>query len=85
MKFYIAEVQEKNGSMEYAAWILFKTESDPCRQHNSIVANWRGENLQPTDEGDAYWCDATLISCGALREVPKKDYVVLKKYLTELQ
>lgn len=84
MKYYIASIDERNGDLEYGDTILFKTTGNPDRKHEKIAKNWRGDLGTYDKYHGGYWSGGTLVSTGRCREVPKEDYDVLLKYLTEL-
>jgi hypothetical protein len=46
---------------------------------------WRGGDEDDWDEDqEGYWCDGSLIFDSGSTEIPKKDFEVLRKYLSVL-
>jgi hypothetical protein len=85
MKYYIGEIHERNGDMEYDTKYLFATEGDPDKYTETVAMEWRGSDESDKDEyHDAYWSDGTLIFDHGSKEIPKKDFEVLRKYLSVL-
>ena len=85
MKYYIGEVEERNGDMEYSDKYLFATKGSPDRYSKKVAMKWRGCTKADWDEyQQGYWSDCTLIFEGGYKEIPEEDYVVLKKYLSVL-
>ena len=85
MKYYIGEIHERNGDMEYDTKYLFATAGDPDEHTETVAMEWRGSDESDKDEyHDAYWSDGTLIFDHGSKEIPKKDFEVLRKYLSVL-
>ena len=83
MKYYIGEILEVNGGMEYESKFLFSTDENPEEYCKKIAMEWRGSNEDDFDENyDAFWADNTLIYSQGSTEIPKEDFEVLKKYMT---
>lgn len=85
MKYYIGEVMEQNGGLEYRDKFLFATKGSAEKHAWKVAKDWRGSTKGDWDkEMQAYWSDCSLISAGMYREIPKEDFEVLKKYLAVL-
>ena len=85
MKYYIGQIEERNGEFDYQAEYLFATEEDPDNYTEKTTKEWRGGDKKDWDEYLlAYWCSGTLISNEGYKEVPKEDFEVLRKYITVL-
>ena len=85
MKYYIGEVHERNGDMEYDTKYLFATAGDPSEHTKRVSMEWRGGDESDWDEDqEGYWSDCSLIFNSGSTEIPKKDFEVLKKYLSIL-
>ena len=82
MKYYIGEIRERNGDMEYNTKYLFTTNNDPDKYTDMVAMEWRGGDKGDYDEDQmGYWSDGTLIFDEGSNEIPKADYEVLKKHL----
>jgi hypothetical protein len=85
MKYYIGEINERNGDMEYDTKYLFATASNPREHTKRVAMEWRGGDEDDWDEDqEGYWCDGSLIFDSGSTEIPKKDFEVLRKYLSVL-
>ena len=85
MKYYIAEITERNGEFGYNTKYLFATDGKPDEYSNNVAMEWRGSDKDDWDEDlEGYWCDGTLIFDGGSKEISKDDFDVLKKYLSIL-
>ena len=83
MKYYLGNIDERNGEMEYSDKYLFATKGSPDRYSQKVAMEWRGCTKGDWDkEQQGYWSDCTLVFDGGYREIPEEDYVVLKKYLS---
>ena len=85
MKYYIAEITERNGDFEYDTKYLFATYCEPDEYSNNVAMEWRGGDEDDWDEDlNGYWCDGSIICDGGSKEITKDDFDVLKKYLSIL-
>jgi len=85
MKYYIGEIHERNGTMEYDTKYLFATNKNPDKYTNKVAMEWRGGDKDDWDEQhDGFWSDDALIFDHGSKEIPKEDFEVLKKYLSVL-
>jgi hypothetical protein len=85
MKYYIGEVHERNGDMEYDTKYLFSTKKNPDKYTEKVAMEWRGGDKGDWDEQEGgYWSDCSLIFDHGSNEIPQEDFEVLKKYLTVL-
>jgi hypothetical protein len=85
MKYYIGEIHERNGDMEYDTKYLFATAGNPREHTKRVAMEWRGGDEDDWDEDqEGYWCDGSLIFDSGSTEIPKKDFEVLRKYLSVL-
>ena len=85
MKYYIGEIHERNGDMEYDTKYLFATEGDTSEYTKRVAMEWRGGDKGDWDEQEGgYWSDTSLIFDHGSNEIPQEDFEVLKKYLTIL-
>ena len=85
MKYYIAEITERNGEFEYNTKYLFATYCEPNEYTNNVAMEWRGGDEDDWDEDHmGYWYDGSLIFDGGSKEISKDDFDVLKKYLSIL-
>jgi hypothetical protein len=85
MKYYIGEIHERNGDLEYDTKYLFATDGDPDEHTDVVAMEWRGGDKDDWDEQEeGYWSDCSLIFDHGSKEIPKEDFEVLKKYLSVL-
>ena len=85
MKYYIGEIHERNGELEYNTKYLFATKKNPDKYSDEVAMEWRGGDKSDWDEDHSgYWSDCSLIFDHGSKEIPKEDFEVLKKYLTVL-
>ncbi len=85
MKYYIAEITERNGEFGYNTKYLFATDGNPDEYSNNVAMEWRGVDEDNWDEDHmGYWCDGSLIFDGGSTEIPKADFDVLSKHLSVL-
>jgi len=85
MKYYIGQIHERNGDMEYDTKYLFATKKTPDKYTDKVAMEWRGGDKSDKDEyHNAYWSDGTLIFDHGSTEIPKADFDVLSKHLSVL-
>jgi hypothetical protein len=85
MKYYIGEIHERNGDLEYDTKYLFATAGNPSEYAERVAMTWRGGDESDWDEDqEGYWSDCSLIFNSGETEIPKEDFDVLKKYLSVL-
>jgi len=85
MKYYIGEILERNGDMEYDTKYLFTTNKNPDKYTDKVAMEWRGGDKSDWDEQHGgYWSDSSLIFDHGSKEIPKEDFEVLKNYLSVL-
>lgn len=85
MKYYIGEIHERNGDLEYDTKYLFRTSKNPDYYTNKVAMGWRGGDKSDWDgQEEGYWSDCSLIFDHGSTEIPKEDFDVLKKYLPVL-
>jgi hypothetical protein len=85
MKYYIGEIHERNGDMEYDTKYLFATAGNPREHTKRVAMKWRGGDEDDWDEDEeGYWSDSSLIFDSGSTEIPQEDFEVLKKYLSVL-
>lgn len=84
-KYYIGEVKEQNGELEYETKYLFETDGCPLEYAERVTKTWRGDESNEYDEGAAgYWSGDCIMSTGIIKKIPLNDFNVLKKYLVKL-
>ena len=85
MKYYIGEIHERNGDLEYDTKYVFATDGDPDDHTEKVAMEWRGGDESDYDEDQgAYWSDCSLIyDCGS-KEIPQEEFEVLRKHLAVL-
>ena len=85
MKYYIGEIREQNGDMEYDTKYLFITNKNPDKYTDKVAMEWRGGDKSDWDKyHEGYWSDCTLIFDEGSTEIPLEDFEVLRKYLAVL-
>ena len=85
MKYYIGEILERNGDMEYDAKYLFKTKGDPDKYTEKVAMKWRGGDKSDwDDQHDGYWSGDSLIFDHGSKEIPQEHFEVLKNYFSVL-
>jgi hypothetical protein len=81
MKYYIGEILEVNGDMEYSTQYVFATKKDPDKYTDKVALNWRNSDKSDWDEDHmAYWSGMSLIHDEGSKEIPREHYEVLKNY-----
>jgi len=83
-KYYVGEIKELNGGMEYDTVIVFAVSLPytPEKKMEQITQGWRGEDDNVYDKAaGGYWSDDSLISGRGFKEIPKEDFDVLVRYL----
>ena len=84
MKYYIGQIEEINGGMEYKTDFLFATDKDSRKYGNEVAADWRSGNSDYDSNVGGYWNEETIIRLDTVHEVPSEDFEVLRKYLPVL-
>jgi hypothetical protein len=85
MKYYIGKIEELNGELDYQTEYLFATDGNPDDYTKKTASEWRGSGKDNWDENQqGWWCMESLIFDDGYQEIPKKDFDVLKKYITVL-
>ena len=83
MKYWLANIDERNGEFEYNTPIRFKAETleDANALHEPHVRTWYGEDCMVWDENDGcYYNDYVAVSDGALTEIDEHTYNALSKH-----
>lgn len=85
MKYYLGNIDERNGDMEYSDKYLFSTKGSAEKYAKKVTKNWRNSSSDDWDRNQqGYWSDCSLIFEGGHREIPKEDFDVLQKYIPVL-
>jgi len=85
MKYYLGNIDERNGDMEYSDKYLFSTKGSAEKYAKKVTKNWRNSSSSDWDsDHQGYWSDCSLIFEGGYREIPKEDFDVLQKYIPVL-
>ena len=84
-RYYIGTIHERNSDFEYETKYLFETAKDPDLYTRLVAMTWRGGEEEDWDEShDGFWSEGTLIHDYGSTEIPRSDYMILKKYLSVL-
>ncbi len=85
MKYYIGQIFETNGGMQYDSKIVFVVQDhESAEEHiHNIAKTWRGGSKDQKYDEDTrgYWEDGTIISPKYYKQIPRNDYDILVKYL----
>ena len=85
MKYYIGDIHERNGDLEYETRYLFATDGDPDKYTDKVAMEWRGGDESDWDEQEeGYWSDCSLIFDHGSTEIPQEEFEVLRKHLAVL-
>ena len=85
MNYYLGEILERNGELEYNCKYLFATSKNPDKYTDKIARDWRCSSKKDWDDYcQGYWANDTLIFADGCKEIPKEDFEVLQKYLSVL-
>ena len=77
MRYWIADIEERNGEFEYITHIRFKAKTleDADDLHKQHVRTWYGEDHMVWDENDGcYYNDHVAVGEGALTEIDEHTY-----------
>lgn len=80
-RFYLGRVEEHFGEFEMDTKFVFATTAPKTFARN-LSRQWRDVG-KPDDDGH-YWFDGYCHDEVEYDEIPEADYLVLKKYLTDL-
>lgn len=83
MKYWLANIEERNGEFEYTTPIRFKAETREGANalHEQHVRTWYGEDCMVWDEDDGcYYNDYVAVSNGALTEIDEHTFNALSKH-----
>ena len=83
MKYWLANIDERNGEFEYTTPIRFKAETQEGANalHEQHVRTWYGEDNMVWDEGDGcYYNDYVAVFGGALTEIDEHTFNALSKH-----
>jgi len=82
-KYYVGTVEERYGEYESKDTFVFavRGNQDVAKVAARLAREWRG--LEPDSEG-SFWFDGNLHGPIEYREIPKKDFMVLKRYLSDI-
>ena len=77
MKYFIADIDERNGEFEYTTPIRFKAKNmyEAINLHEDHVSTWYGkDNMTYNYDDDCYYNDYIAVSCGDITEIDKHTY-----------
>ena len=83
MKYWIADIEERNGEFEYKQPIIFTaaTEAEADKIHEFHVSTWYGESNMRWDENDnCYWNDYVAITEGRMTEIDERTFDQMRKH-----
>ena len=87
MKYYIADVDHRNGEFEDSTTIRFKAPDTETANkiHLFIVGTWYGEDYMEWDaDQDCYMNDYIAIYEGKMTEIDEQTFLALNMHLTDL-
>jgi len=77
MRYWIADIEERNGEFEYVTPIRFKAKTleDADALHKQHVRTWYGKDHMVWDKNDGcYYNDHVAVGEGALTEIDEHTY-----------
>jgi hypothetical protein len=83
MKYWIADIEERNGEFEYKQPIIFTaaTEAEADKIHEFHVSTWYGKDHMRWDEGDnCYWNEHVAITEGRMTEIDEHTFEQMRKH-----
>ena len=83
MKYWLANIDERNGEFEYITPIRFRAKNlkDAVSLQMQHVGSWYGkENMTYDTDRECYYNDHVEISEGALTEIDEHTYNALSKH-----
>ena len=83
MKYWIADIDERNGEFEYKQPIIFRaeTEAEADDTHEFYVSTWYGESNMRWDEDDnCYWNEHVAVTEGRMTEIDEHTYEQMQKH-----
>ncbi len=86
VKYYIGNIEVRNGEYEYSTTTRFKTKGDPYRYLRKVASTWYGEKGELQDAKDgAYYFHAGCVCVweGQCQELTKEVYNAIT-LITEL-
>jgi len=83
MKYWIADIEERNGEFEYKQAIIFKaeTEAEADDTHESYVSTRHGkDNTQWDENAICYWNDHVAVYEGRMTEIDEPTFDQMRKH-----
>jgi hypothetical protein len=83
MKYWIADIEERNGEFEYKQAIIFKaeTEAEADDTHKFYVSTWYGKDHMQWDENAiCYWNDHVAVYEGRMTEIDEPTFDQMRKH-----
>ena len=83
MKYWLADIYERNGEFEYTTPIRFKAKNlkDAVSLQMHHVSSWYGkESMTYNTNDECYYNDYVAVSDGALNEIDEHTYNALSKH-----
>lgn len=83
MKYWIADIFERNGEFEYTTPIRFiaETQEDANKIHLYHVGTWYGEDhMEWNDNDGCYWNDYIAVSEGRITEIDEHTFNTLRNH-----
>ena len=83
MKYWIANIDERNGEFEYEQTIIFTaaTKAEADDTHEFYASTWYGEDNMRWDEDDkCYWYEHVTITEGTMTEIDEHTFDQIRKH-----
>ena len=83
MKYWIADIEERNGEFEYKQAIIFKAETEAKADdtHEFHARTWYGKDHTQRDEiYNCYWNDHVAVTEGRMTEIDEHTFDQMRKH-----
>ena len=83
MKYWIANIDERNGEFEYEQTIIFTaaTKAEADDTHEFYASTWYGEDNMRWDEDDnCWWNEPVAVTEGRMTEIDEHTFEQMRKH-----
>ena len=82
MKYWIANIEERNGEFEYEQPIIFtaETKAKANEIHEFHVSTWYGPSMRWDEDDKCYWYEHVTITEGTMTEIDEHTFEQMRKH-----
>lgn len=81
VKYYLADVEIRDGEFEHSTTLRFETSGDPTEYHEKVVSTFYNEDGAEKDENGHYWQDYVVYFAGVITEIDEYTYKGIESHV----